>query len=310
MPTRLEGLAFRVRMRAKAITAAILGRLALVVLRVLRKFDADRVANFAGRYLRALGPWLPEHRVGRANLKTAFPEKSAAEIEQILRGVWDNLGRIGGEFAHLDRLWNVDLEHLERGRIEASPETIARFKALRDDGKPALVFAAHLGNWELPALATAVYGLESAIIFRRPSIADVDRLVSELRSMSMGTLIPTGIDAPVRAAYALERGVHVGMLVDQYFNRGVEVTFFGRRTLANPMLARLARQVDCPIHGTRAIRLPNHRFRIELTEAIAPARDHDGQIDVAGTMQVITSIIEGWIREYPEQWLWLHRRWR
>jgi KDO2-lipid IV(A) lauroyltransferase len=297
-------------MRAKAITGTIVGRLALVVLRVLRKFDPDRVSDFAGRYLRMLGPWLPEHRVGRANLKAAYPEKSAAQIEKILGGVWENLGRLGGEFAHLDRLWNIDLEHLERGRVEGSPETLARFETLRTDGKPALLFAAHLANWELPALAGAVYGLDSAIIFRPPNIADVDRLVNEFRSVNMGTLIRTGLDAPLRAGYALERGVHVGMLVDQYFNRGVEVTFFGRRTLANPLLARLARQVDCPIHGVRAIRLPNHRFRIELTEAIAPARGRDGRIDVAGTMQVITSIIEGWIREYPEQWLWLHRRWR
>jgi KDO2-lipid IV(A) lauroyltransferase len=295
---------------AKRIVGNMLGRMALPLVKIVRRFDPNRVADLTGRWMRRLGPFLPEHRVGRANLRAAFPEKSAAEIERILLGVWDNLGRIGGEFAHLDRLWDIDLDHLERGRIEGSRETIARFEALRDDGKAALVFAAHLGNWELPALAASVYGLESAVVFRRLNIPDINRLLNEVRSVNMGTLISTGLDAPVRAAYALERGVHVGMLVDQYFNRGVEVTFFGRRTLANPLLARLARQVDCPIHGVRAIRLPNHRFRVELTEAIAPVRDADGKIDVAGTMQLITSIVEGWIREYPEQWLWLHRRWR
>jgi KDO2-lipid IV(A) lauroyltransferase len=90
----------------------------------------------------------------------------------------------------------------------------------------------------------------------------------------------------------------------------VKVTFFGRRTKANPFLARLARHVDCPIHGVRVIRLPERRFRIELTEAIEPVRDPSGQIDVTGTMQAITGVIEGWVREHPEQWLWLHRRWR
>jgi KDO2-lipid IV(A) lauroyltransferase len=72
----------------------------------------------------------------------------------------------------------------------------------------------------------------------------------------------------------------------------------------------LARQVDCPIHGTRTIRLPDGRFRGELTEAVETVRDAAGAIDVAGTMQVITSVVEGWVREHPEQWLWLHRRWR
>jgi KDO2-lipid IV(A) lauroyltransferase len=58
------------------------------------------------------------------------------------------------------------------------------------------------------------------------------------------------------------------------------------------------------------IRLPDHKFRIEMTEAIKPPRDPDGRIDVQGTMQVITDVVEGWVREYPEQWLWVHRRWR
>jgi KDO2-lipid IV(A) lauroyltransferase len=100
------------------------------------------------------------------------------------------------------------------------------------------------------------------------------------------------------------------MLVDQYYVRGVEVMFFGRRTMANPLLARLAQHFDCPIHGTRMVRLPGHRLRAELSDEIQPVRDALGKIDIAGTTQVITTVIEGWIREYPEQWLWLHRRWR
>ena len=67
--------------------------------------------------MRRIGPWLPEHRIGRANLTAAFPEKSDAEIEEILRGVWDNLGRVGAEFAHLDRLWDYD-----RDRRAAQPD--------------------------------------------------------------------------------------------------------------------------------------------------------------------------------------------
>jgi KDO2-lipid IV(A) lauroyltransferase len=100
------------------------------------------------------------------------------------------------------------------------------------------------------------------------------------------------------------------MLVDQYHTLGVEINFFGQKTRANPLLARIARQIDCPVYGTRVIRLPNNRFRIDVTDAIAFPRDADGQINIAGTMQVVYDVIEGWIREYPEQWLWIHRRWR
>ncbi|HEY0236670.1 MAG TPA: lipid A biosynthesis lauroyl acyltransferase, partial [Afipia sp.] len=117
-------------------------------------------------------------------------------------------------------------------------------------------------------------------------------------------------DAPYKLADALSKGVHIGMLVDQYFHRGVDVTFFGRTTKANPLLARLVRQVDVPIYGVRVVRLPGHRFRAELSDEVKPVRDADGKIDVQGTMQAVTSVIESWVREHPEQWLWLHRRWR
>ena len=137
-----------------------------------------------------------------------------------------------------------------------------------------------------------------------------DRAIEKIRAIKMGTLIPAGRDAPLRLAQALQQGQHVAMLVDQYLTNGVDVTFFGRKTKANPMLARLRRQVDCPIHGTRIIRLPNNRFRGELTEEIPPVRDANGEIDIQGTMQAVTNVVEGWVREYPEQWLWLHRRWR
>jgi KDO2-lipid IV(A) lauroyltransferase len=135
--------------------------------------------------------------------------------------------------------------------------------------------------------------------------------VKKIRAGLMGQLIPsTGIEGLVRARAILEDGGHVGMLVDQHCRQGTPVTFFGRECLANPLLARLARHYECPIVGVRVVRLPQHRFRIESAGPIDPPRDAKGRIDEQATMQVITSIIEGWVREHPEQWLWLHRRWR
>lgn len=294
----------------KPVTGAIIGAVAVGILKVVRYFDPDKTADFFAAITRKIGPLLPEQKIGRANLTAAFPEKSPQEIERILSGVWDNLGRVGAEFAHIDHIWNLDFENPAASRIETTPQNTEKFERLRDDGKGALIFSSHLANWELPALAGPAYGVESAVLFRRPNIAAVDRAVQSIRAVNMGTMIATTHDAPLRLAQALEKGVHVGMLVDQYFHRGVDVTFFGRTTKANPLLARLARQVECPIHGVRMIRLPNHRFRADISEEIKPVRDADGKIDIQGTMQAITSVIEGWVRENPEQWLWLHRRWR
>ena len=101
------------------------------------------------------------------------------------------------------------------------------------------------------------------------------------------------------------------MLVDQHMTKGVEVIFFGRRCRANPLIAMIARQSEAPIHGLRVVRKPDRNsFWVEITEPIATPRDADGRIDISGTMQAITSVVEAWVREHPEQWLWLHRRWR
>jgi KDO2-lipid IV(A) lauroyltransferase len=289
---------------------AVIGVVAIGAIKALRWIDPDRMADFAGGTMRVIGPWLPENRIGRENLMAAFPEKSAAEINSILEGVWDNLGRLGAEFANLDRIWEFDAQHQDRGRVTVDQVNIQRFQQLANDNKPALIFGAHLANWELPAIAGAASKIDSAVLYRRPNIARIDRWITETRGALMGELIPTNINAPLKLAEALERGSHVGMLVDQYYVRGVPVTFFGQRTMANPLLARLACHFDCPIHGVRMVRLPGNRFRGEMTDAIEPARDAEGKIDIDGTMQIITGVVEGWIREYPAQWLWLHRRWR
>ena len=300
----------RLRDATKPIGDAAVGALTISLLRTTRWFDPIKTANLFGRVARLIGPLTREQRIARANLTAAFPEKSSQEIEAILAGVWDNLGRLGAEFAHLDHIWEHDPAFPEKSRIEIPPRTHELFAQLRLDGKPALIFAGHLGNWELPAVAAVAHGLDAAILFRRPNSASANEIIEELRAVKMGTLIPAGRDAPIKLAEALRNGQHVAILVDQYFSNGVDVTFFGRKTKANPILARLLRQIECPVHGVRIIRLPGHRFRAEISEEVKPVRDASGQIDVQGTMQVITSVIEGWIREYPDQWLWLHRRWR
>jgi KDO2-lipid IV(A) lauroyltransferase len=301
----------RLKRAAKRAANSAVGVVTIALLKLLRLTNPDTMGNISGRFMQTVGPLLPENRIGRANLAAAFPQKSTAEIDTILRGVWDNLGRVAAEFAHLDRLSDFDPWHPERStRIEVKQADLDRLFKVLAQPKPAIVFGAHLGNWELPAVCAAACKIDTAVLYRRPNNPAIDKWLHDTRAATMGTLIPTGLDAPMKLAEALERGTHVGMLVDQYYSRGVDVTFFDRRTKANPLLARLAQHFDCPIHGLRVIRLPGHRFRAELSEQVQPVRDAAGKVDIAGTTQAIMSVIEGWIREYPEQWLWLHRRWR
>jgi KDO2-lipid IV(A) lauroyltransferase len=284
---------------------------------ILRCIDRKRMANFLGWLMRIVGPWLPEHRIGRANLAAAFPDKSPAEIATILTGVWDNLGRVVAEYAHLDRITVHDPEKLQpsdESDVVLDQASYVRLKRLCDGEKPSLIFAAHLANWEVPALAARTLGLTTSILYRPPNIGAVRDLIAAHRERCMGNMVAADRDAPLRLLRALEGGEHVAMLVDQHATPGVDVVFFGRWAKANSLLAQLAQLAQLTglaIHGVRVVRQPDgHHFRVELTEGIAPVRDAEGRIDIQGTMQTVTTIVEGWVREYPEQWLWLHRRWR
>ncbi len=295
----------------KHLTDLTIGALTVGLLGAIKHTDRRRMANAAGALMRKIGPLFKEHRIGHDNLRAAFPEKTDAEIETILGGVWDNLGRIAIEFAHLDEFCVAGFGEQTRDVITYPLESQDRYDRIVKSGKPAIGFAAHLANWELPGVGAKLIGVKSAVLYRRPNIDAVNEVIVKLREPLMGELIPTGLDAPVRLARLLQAGVHVGMLADQHYTRGVEVTFFGRKCRANPLLAMLARQTELPIYGMRVVRKPDgNSFWGEVGDVVEPVREADGRIDIKGTTQAITAVIEGWIRQYPEQWLWLHRRWR
>ncbi len=276
---------------------------------ILRVLGPERASDFGGWLTRTIGPWLRVHKVALKNLRAAFPEKSGPELERIARGAWDNLGRTGAEYAHLSTLFDYDHDNPESdSRTEV--EGIEYFEALRDDGKPGIIFSAHLANWELPAICAARYGLNVTAVFRAPNNPAVNKVVHAIRSGTMGGLEAARQGAAFAMQGALERGGHLGMLIDQHFTRGVTVPFFGRPALTNPIMAKFASNFECPVHGVRVIRLPNQRFRLVLTPPLELPRKPDGTIDPVGAMAAMTAVVEGWVRENPEQWLWMHRRWR
>jgi Kdo2-lipid IVA lauroyltransferase/acyltransferase len=276
------------------------------ILRAVRWVGVDRASSIGGAVARVLGPSLPASRVANANLKTAFPERSNEEINQILLGVWDNFGRALAECAFVDELSTHDQTCHHENRIVLDDSTVQRGLRLAGNG-PCLLFGAHLGSWELGSLAAA-FGLRLAGVYRpfkHPALNDLlVRMRPGLR------LIASRLGAATQIDDCCREGWSIGMLVDQHFSHGVEVLFFGRRCKVNPTLAKLARKFEYPIYGVRVIRKEGAHFLGELTASLEVPRDKDGKVDIQGTMQMITAILEHWIRENPDQWLWLHRRWR
>lgn len=262
---------------------------------------------FADRVGRVVGPWTSRHRIAVDNLRQAFPEKDEAWIEATARANWGQMARIAAEYVFLDAIFDFDPNVDRKGTIEV--EGIEIFEELKARKGPFVFFTAHLGCFELLPICAATFDLSVTALFRQPNNRYVAREVQKARTIAGGHLVPSRAGAAWALASVLDRGGAVGMLVDQKFAKGMPTTFFGRPCRTNPLLPKLARQFDCEVYPVRSIRLPDGRYRLELSPRIELPRNADGAIDITASCQRLNDVVEGWVREHPEQWMWFHRRW-
>jgi Kdo2-lipid IVA lauroyltransferase/acyltransferase len=291
------GPALRVRYVAEAAGALVIfGLFAALPLRA-----ASALGGFLARHL---GPRTGTSKRARINIARAMPEKSPAEIERIVRAMWDNLGRNAGEFPHLHRFQVYDPD----GYVE----TVGMIRRLKENPPPPdehyIFFTAHYGNWEITSLAVTQAGLRTAVIYRAANNPLVDRMIRRARRPLRGELIPKGAAAR-RAITALRGGAQLCLLVDQKMNTGIAVPFFGRDAMTEKMLARLAYHYDCKVVPVRIERLGGVKFRLTFQEPMTLPRSGDVETDIRALMTEVNAILEGWIRERPDHWFWLHRRW-
>ena len=279
---------------------ALVAYAAFGVLRLLPFKAASALGGVVGR---TLGPRLGITERARRNLGRAFPEKTAPEIERIIGGMWDNLGRTAFEYPHLGRLRFYD-----GGGGGVDVVGAEHIDALRDDGRPGIFFSAHLANWEVAALSIAHRGLPLHLIYRAPNNPLV-KFLSRRPHPGAGELIPKGAEGARRALALMRKGGHLGMMVDQKLNDGIPVPFFGHDAMTAPAPARFALKFDCPVVLVRVERLHGSRLRVTHYPPIDLPRTGDRRADVAAAMAMVNAVIEGWVRERPEQWLWLHNRW-
>ncbi len=276
---------------------------------LLRRLPADRSINMVERIGRKIGRFLPRSNLAHKNLSLAFPEKSKEEVDEIVREMWGNLARTSAEYIFLDQIFDFDDENPNQGRIEV--QGVEKFKAIRDTGKPVIFFTGHTGNWEILPVGAAAYGLTVTALFRPPNNKYLAKKLLAARQTDKGHHVPSRAGAAWALAGSLEKGNSIGILVDQYFGRGQDIEFLGRKTKGNPLLAKLARQFDpIEVYPARTVRLPNGRFRIEIEDALTLPRTTDGAIDIQSTTQMINDVVGRWVQQYPAQWLWLHKRWR
>jgi KDO2-lipid IV(A) lauroyltransferase len=271
------------------------------VMAVFAVLPLDAASNLGGALARALGPLSGIHRKARRQIATILADQSPAQVDSILRGVWDNMGRTLAEYPHL--------------------ATIARDRVTWDDrggmahlapGTPALFFAGHFANWEVAAPKLYhVTGQKLGLIYRAANNPHSDRLLYRYRTMNGILTAHAKSHAGMRNVIeALKAGGRIGLLIDQKYTQGIIADFFGRPATSTTVYAQLGQRFACPVFPAQIIRIGSSaRFhiiihpRLSLFEADGTPRDHATIVREAHTY------LEAWMREHPDQWLWLHQRW-
>ncbi len=261
---------------------------------------SKQASALGGKLLEKIGPRMGITRVAYKNLDMAFPEKTASEKAAIVKGMWNNLGRVIAEYPHLDKIWSeVEL---------VGAENLAK---IRTDNRPVIFWGGHMANWECAAMAGRRNDIDVHVVYRKPNNPGVDGLLRRARAKGGAAgHIAKGDDGAREILAVLRRNGAVGILIDQKLTEGIPVPFFGQDARTAPVVAAFAQRLDCDVYPLRVERLDEGRLRVTFYPAMTlPPPSGDRDADMKALMAEMNSQLESWIREKPADWLWIHKRW-
>jgi len=268
-----------------------------------RLFPIDAVSNFGAWLFRTLGPLTSAQRVAERNLQIAFPEAADAEIADLLRAQWEELGRWIAEFPILDRIV------AEPGRITV--ENRERLLEIANGGGPVVFISGHFSNFEIMARAIVEAGVPCQVTYRAMNNPHVDARVRRNRfRYGVRLLAPKGLEGARELMRALGRGESVALMNDQKFNGGVAAPLFGVMAHTAPGPSTFALRFGAPLQPLSVERTgPGARFKVIVHEPIYLEDTGDREADIAAGVHRVNAFIEARIRARPHDWFWVHRRW-
>ena len=249
-----------------------------------------------GALLGFIAPLTPWHDRARRNLNFAMPKLDDISKERILRTMWRNLGRVIGEYPHVNAI-------VTKGWVE-----FVGLKHIQNLDKGGFLIGAHIGNWELGPFAALSTGQEVAAIYRPLNNPFLSSLLHRRQATYGGDIYRKGREAALGMVTALRKGQVMCLLVDQQLREGMTVPFFGHPARTSISHIKIAIKKQVPLFYMRTERLDGCKFRVTISPPLTlPKATNDSAILELAT--TINAEIEGWIRQNPEQWFWPHRRW-
>lgn len=272
----------------------------LGLFRMLPLDTASALGGWVGR--RVLAPFAGNRRA-LANIRLAFPDIGDDEANRIAIGMWDNLGRLIAEFAHLDAFVGDPEGRIVIHGLENARRILA-------SGKGILAIPGHFANWEVMSVAVRNIGIEGHIVLRPPNNPYVVDWLSRLRDRTgLRGQIVKGAEGTRQIFTRLRRGEMVSIMMDQALAEGIPIDFFGRPAMTNPLPATLALRMDINLVPISIRRTAGAHFEMTIHPPMEVRHTGDMQADVAELTARINHFVEDVVRAAPEQWLWIHNRW-
>lgn len=268
---------------------------------IIRAMPVDTASAVIGRIWRWVAPKTKRHARAIAHISAAYPEKTDAECDALVRDMWENLGRIMAESFHLDRL--------SRAEQRYSYDIAEAQEKIRASGGACVIVSLHTGNWEIAVKPALVSGIEVAGVYQAMTNPYADEYFRALRApFYPGGLFAKGHDTARKLLAKARGGGAIAFLADLRDVRGVQVPFFGRMAYATPFPVTIARSLGVPLIAARTIRTDGVNFRFHA-EVVDIPRDGDRKADIETGTAMVHQVFERWIREYPAQWMWIHKKW-
>ncbi|WP_165188348.1 lysophospholipid acyltransferase family protein [Caulobacter soli] len=269
---------------------------------VVRLLGVDAASAFGGWLGRTVGPLSGAHKVATRNLKLAFPDKDEAWRDAMLKAQWDGLGRTFAEFPLMDKILP------STGRVEVVNQE--RLFQIAADKVPVVFVSGHLSNWEVMPAAIVDSGVVCEMTYRAANNPYVDERIKASRfRYGVRLFAPKGGDGARELLEGMKQGKSVALMNDQKFNTGVEGLFFGHPVRTAPGPSRLAIRFGTVLQPMSVQRIKGARFRAVVHDPIHLPNTGDRTADIETGVKLVNAFMEERIRERPEEWFWVHRRW-
>ncbi len=264
----------------------------------------QNASEVAAQISKFVGKKIAVHKLAYKNLSNALPSLNEKEKEKILDDMWDNLGRVVGEYSHVAKLTPEEMMQF----VTLSQETKDNIAAMKSNTKGGIVFSGHIGNWELGPKILLANDIKVGTVYRPLNNPYVEKMTASIRGTE---LITKSAQGNRRIIEIIKNGGYVIILADQKISEGEPVDFFHAPAVTTTSIARIALRYNVPLIPARIIRTKKgFEFIAEVEKPLEIERGDNINDSVIKLTLQINRKLESWISQYPAQWFWVHNRWK